>query len=194
MNDGDPDPAVDMAMTDEIAVVFVTGCYDEVAGAKNDFQAVKDLHYEINALDEFDAVVIGRQDSGDVKVFKKHEQSIRYGRLPGGRWGLACGLAVALFPAAAIGTGLLVGSPDLSVGLMVFGAEVANALGRNRLVTLGSKFDAADAGLIVAVDPGLESAVRRALGSTDEVRSDATTLNLAHLERTARDGWREAVA
>lgn len=184
----------DMDMTDEIAVVFVAGFYDELAGAKNDFQAVKDLHYEINALDEFDAVVIGRQDSGDVKIFKKHEQSIRYGRLPSGGWGLACGLAVALFPAAAIGTGLLLGSPDLSVALTVFGAEVAGALGRNRLVTLGSKFDAVDAGLIVAVDPGIESAVQRVLGRTDEVQSEATTLDLAHLERTARDGWRESVA
>lgn len=181
-------------MANEIAVVFVSGFYDEVAGAKDDFQAVKDLHYETDALDEFDAVVIGRQDSGDLKIFKKHDQPCRYGHLPSIGWGLACGLAVALFPAAAIGTGLLVGSPDVSVGLTVFGAEVAGALGRNRLATLGKKFDATDAGLIVAVDPRIESAVRRVLAATEEVHSDATTVNFAHLERTLRDGWREARA
>lgn len=180
-------------MTDEIAVVFVSGFYDEVVGAKDDFQAVKDLYYEINALDEFDAVVIGRQDSGDVKIFKKHDQPTRYGQLPSGGWGLACGLAVALFPAAAIGTGLLVDSPG-SAGLMGFGAEVAGALGRSRLETLGKKFDAAEAGLIAAVDPVVESAVRRVLGDTEEVQSDATTVNLAHLRRIVRDGWRETVA
>jgi hypothetical protein len=181
-------------MTEQIAVVFVSAFYDAVADAKDDFQAVKDLHYEINALDELDAVVIGRQDSGDIKVFRKHDQPARYGRLPSGGWGLACGLAVALFPAAAIGTGLLIGSPDVSAGLMGFGAEVAGALGRNRLLTLGERFDAADAGLIVAVDPEIESAVRRVLGGAEGVESDATTLNLAHLERIVRDARREANA
>lgn len=192
MDDGSRDPAVDMDMTDEMAVVFVSGFYEELAGARNDFQAVKDLHYEINALDEFDAVVIGRQDSGDVKIFKKHEQSIRYSRLPGGGWGLSCGLAVALFPAAAIGTGLLAGSPDVSAGLMGFGAEVAGALGRNRLKMLGDRFDASNAGLIVAIAAENESAVWRVLSGAEEVQSDATTLNLAHLERTVRDARREA--
>ena len=181
-------------MTDEIAVVFVSAFYTDVAAAKNDFQAIKDLHYEINALDEFDAVVIGRQDRGDVKIFRKHEQSIRYGRLQSGAWGLASGLAVALYPAAAIGTGLLVGSPNSSAGLFGFSAEVASALGRARLLTLGEKFDDVDAGLVVAAVPETESEVRRVLAGDAGVRSDAATLDLAHLERTVRDTRREAIA
>jgi uncharacterized membrane protein len=181
-------------MTDEMTVVFVSAFYDELAAAKNDYQAVKDLHYETNARDEFDAIVIGRQDSGDVKILRKHEQSIRYGRLPSGVWGLASGLAVALYPAAAIGTGLLVGSPNASAGPTGFGAEIAGALGRDPLLTLGKKFDTAEAGLIVAASPEIESEVWRAIGGAREVRSDPATLNLAHLERVVRDARSEAIA
>ena len=54
--------------------------------------------------------MIERRDDGKVKIVKKHETPTP------GRWcgrrgvGLATGLAIALFPAAAIGTGLLVGT------------------------------------------------------------------------------------
>ena len=107
---------------------------------------------------------------------------------------LASGLAVALYPAAAIGTGLLVGSPDAFTGLVGFGAEVVGALGRNRLLTLGEGLDAAESGLIVAAAPERESAVRKVIGRAEAVESDHTTLDHTHLERTMRDAWREAVA
>jgi hypothetical protein len=50
-------------------------------------------------------------------------------------------LAVALYPAVAIGTGLLVGRPGSFAGLVGFGAEVVGALGRDRLLMLGESFD-----------------------------------------------------
>ena len=194
MSDRDPDPAEDAGMTDEMTVVFVSGFYNDLAGAKDDYQAVQDLYYEINALEEFDAVVIGKQDSGDVKILKKPEQPIRYSRLSSGGWGLASGLAMALYPAAAIGTGLLVGSPEAFTGLVGFGAEVVGALGRSRLLTLGERLDAAESGLIVAAAPERESAVRKVIGRTEAVESNHTTLDLTHLERTMRDARREVVA
>lgn len=181
-------------MTDDIAVVFVSGFYDDVDHARSDSQAVKDLYYEINAPDDFDAVVIGKQDTGDVKIFKKHDQPARPGRMPNGGWGLAGGLAAALYPAVAIGTGLLVGSPEGATGLMGIGGSVAGALGRERLLKLGEGFDRSEAGLIVAAGTGIEPLVRAVLGRTVRVRRDETVVNLAHLERTVRDARREAVA
>jgi len=99
-----------------------------------------------------------------------------------------------LYPAAPIGTGLLVGSPNASAGPTGFGAEIAGALGRDPLLTLGKKFDTAEAGLIVAASPEIESEVWRALGGAREVRSDPTTLNLAHVERVVADARSEAIA
>ena len=58
-------------------------------------------------IDAYDAAVIERKESGKVKIVRKHETPTRVGGVLGGGVGLATGLAIALFPAAAIGGGLL---------------------------------------------------------------------------------------
>jgi hypothetical protein len=45
--------------------------------------------------------------NGKVKILEKHEQPTRKGGWRGAGIGLATGVAIALFPAAAIGGGLL---------------------------------------------------------------------------------------
>jgi uncharacterized membrane protein len=67
----------------------------------------EDLHTEADLIDAYDAAVIERREDGKVKIVKKHETPTRVGGVLGGGMGLATGLVVALFPAAAIGGGLL---------------------------------------------------------------------------------------
>ena len=55
--------------------------------------------------------MIERKDNGKVKIVKKHETPNRVGGVGGGTLGLATGLVIALFPAAAIGGGLLAATP-----------------------------------------------------------------------------------
>src|SRR4249919_2498841 len=86
------------------------GTYTDVEAAKADYDAVKDLHVEAGLIDAYDAAVIERRDDGKVKIVKKHETPTRVGGVLGGGVGLATGLVIVLFPAAAIGTGLLAGT------------------------------------------------------------------------------------
>src|SRR6516162_816046 len=83
------------------------GVYENVAAAEDDYQVVKDLHVQAGLIDAYDAAVIERGEDGKVKIVKKHETPTRVGGVLGGGVGLATGLAIALFPAAAIGAGLL---------------------------------------------------------------------------------------
>ena len=83
------------------------GVYSDVDDAEADYDAVKELHTEADLIDAYDAAVIERKDNGKVKIVKKHETPTRVGGVAGGGVGLATGLVIALFPAAAIGTGLL---------------------------------------------------------------------------------------
>jgi len=84
------------------------GVYDDVSGADADYEFVKELHTKEGLIDAYDAAVIEHRTDGKVKITKKHETPTRVGGVLGGGVGLATGLVLALFPFAAIGTGLLV--------------------------------------------------------------------------------------
>ena len=79
----------------------------ECSGRDDDLGAVHVLSRELELIDAYDAAVIEKKSDGKVKIVKKHETPTRVGGVAGGGLGLATGLVIALFPAAAIGTGLL---------------------------------------------------------------------------------------
>jgi uncharacterized membrane protein len=146
-------------------VVFV-GVYGNVEDAEADYQAVKDLHVEAGLLDAYDAAVIARRDDGKVKITKKHETPTRVGGVLGGGVGLATGLVVALFPFAAIGGGLLVGTTAGGALLGALAGHAAAGMSRHDLKELGEQLDAGQAGLIVVgvedVGARVEQAMRNA--------------------------------
>jgi uncharacterized membrane protein len=146
-------------------VVFV-GVYASVEDAEADYQAVKDLHVEAGLLDAYDAAVIARRDDGKVKITKKHETPTRVGGVLGGGVGLATGLAVALFPFAAIGGGLLVGTTAGGALLGALAGHASAGMSRHDLKELGEQLDAGQAGLIVVgvedVGARVEQAMRNA--------------------------------
>ncbi len=146
-------------------VVFV-GVYGNVDDAEADYQAVKDLHVEAGLLDAYDAAVIARRDDGKVKITKKHETPTRVGGVLGGGVGLATGLVIALFPFAAIGGGLLVGTTAGGALLGALAGHAAAGMSRHDLKELGEQLDAGQAGLIVVgvedVGARVEQAMRNA--------------------------------
>ncbi len=75
-------------------------------------------------IDGYDAAVVERGDDGKVKIVKKHETPTRVGGVLGGGVGLATGLVVVLFPFAAVGGGLLVGT---AAGGAIIGAVAGHA-------------------------------------------------------------------
>ena len=100
------------------------GVYSNVKGALDDYEGVHRLHTEAGLIDAYDAAVIERKENGKVKIVKKHETPTRVGGALGGGAGLATGLVIALFPAAAIGGGLLLGTTA--------GGRSARLAGRSR--------------------------------------------------------------
>src|SRR5271154_5941473 len=98
-------------------LIVYAGVYGDLSDALADYELVKDLHTDADLIDSYDAAVIERDQKGKVKIVKKHETPTRVGGVLGGGIGLATGLAIALFPAAAIGGGLLLGTTAGGAGL-----------------------------------------------------------------------------
>jgi uncharacterized membrane protein len=148
-------------MAVDTLIVYV-GVYDRVEDAETDYQLVKDLHRKADLIDGYDAAVVERRE-GKVKIVKKHETPTRVGGVLGGGFGLATGLVVALFPFAAVGGGLLVGT---AAGGAIMGAVAGHAAGgmsRDDLKQLGEHLDAGEAGLIVVAVSDMGAKVEQAM-------------------------------
>jgi uncharacterized membrane protein len=77
-------------MSDADTVLVLAAAYDSVEDAEVDYEAIKSLYMEVQTSDDFDAAVIERNEDGEVKVVKKHEQPTRHGAAKasggGSRW------------------------------------------------------------------------------------------------------------
>ena len=116
----------------------------------------------------------------------------------GGGVGLATGLVVALFPFAAIGGGLLVGTTAGGAVLGAVAGHAAAGMSRDDLKELGEQLDAGSAGLVVVAvsDMGakVEEAMKRAekleqkelKADTDEIERDAAAAPRARASRAHR--------
>ncbi len=149
------------------------GVYENVEDAKTDYDAVKALHTEADLIDAYDAAIIERKDNGKVKIVKKHETPTRAGGVAGGGIGLATGLVIALFPAAAVGTGLLFGTTAAGAGLGAWAGHAAAGMSRHDLKELGEALDAGTAGLVVVGVSDMESKIDAALAHAEKVEKKA---------------------
>ena len=145
------------------------GVYDDVADAEADYQLVKELHTKANLIDAYDAALIERREDGKVKISKKHETPTRAGGVLGGGVGLATGLVVALFPFAAVGGGLLVGTTAGGAILGAIAGHAAAGMSRHDLKELGEQLDAGQAGLIVVGVTDMEARIQEAMKAADKV-------------------------
>jgi uncharacterized membrane protein len=143
-------------------MVYV-GVYSSVDDAEADYRLVHDLHTEAGLIDAYDAAVVERRADGKVKIVKKHETPTRVGGVLGGGVGLATGLVVALFPAAAIGGGLLAATTGGGALLGAIAGHAAAGMSRKDLKELGEQLDDGQAGLVVVAVSDLEAKVERAM-------------------------------
>jgi uncharacterized membrane protein len=107
--------------------------YSSTELAQMDYDAVKSLHYDWGLIDDFDAAIVTKRDDGKVKILKKHEQPTRKGGWRGAGIGLATGAVIALFPAAAIGSGLLAATTGTGAALGAVAGHVAAGISRSDL-------------------------------------------------------------
>jgi uncharacterized membrane protein len=165
-------------------MVYV-GVYADVDDAKADYQAVHDLHVNEGLVDAYDAAVIERKDNGKVKIVKKHETPTRVGGVGGGTVGLATGLVIALFPAAAIGGGLLAATTGTGAALGAWAGHAAAGMSRNDLKELGEQLDAGQAGLIVVGVSDMGSKIEKVMATADQVEQKQLDADVAELAKDA---------
>ena len=73
-------------MSKKDTVLVLAAAYDDVGAAEADYEAIKALYYDVKTSHDFDAAVIDRDESGKVRVVKKHEQPTRHGAAAGMGW------------------------------------------------------------------------------------------------------------
>jgi len=162
------------------------GVYGDVADAEADYDLVKQLHVDAGLIDAYDAAVVERTESGKTKIVKKHETPTRVGGVLGGGVGLATGLVVALFPFAAIGGGLLVGTAAGGALLGSVAGHAAAGMSRHDLKEFGEQLDAGNAGLVVVAVSDMEAKVEAAMKHAEKVEKKQLKADTDEIEKDAK--------
>jgi len=165
-------------------MVYV-GVYADAASAEADYASVKDLHRKAGLIDAYDAAVVEKREDGKVKIVKTHETPTRVTGVLGGGLGLATGLAVALFPFAAIGGGLLAATAAGGATLGALAGHAAAGMSRADLKELGEHLDAGQAGLIVVAVADMGAKIERELRRAQKIEAKQLKADLADVERDA---------
>ena len=164
-----------------------SGVYANVDDALEDYDAVKLLHTDAGLIDAYDAAVIERKDNGKVKIVKKHETPTRVGGVLGGGVGLATGLVIVLFPAAAIGGGLLLGTTAGGAVLGAVAGHAAAGMSRGDLKEIGEHLDAGQAGLVVVAVADMESKIEAAMKKAEKVSAKQIKADQKEIEADAKE-------
>lgn len=163
------------------------GTYADVEDAKADYAAVKALHTEADLIDAYDAAVVERRADGKVKIVEKHETPTRVGGVLGGGAGLATGLVIALFPAAAIGGGLLAGTTAGGALLGSLAGHAAGGMSRHDLKEAGEALDAGTAGLVVVGVSDMQAKVERAMAKAEKLEAKELKADNEKIEQDAKE-------
>jgi len=164
-------------------LIVMAGAYQDVADAQADYGAVKALYYEVVSSHDFDAVVLARDENGEVKVVKNHAQPTRHSAARGLGWGLAIGAACAIFPPVGVLGGLAVGGgAGAAIGAVT--GHVKGSMDDEDLAALGEVLGQGQAGLIVVYEVNLADQIAANMKSINTAavskKIDAYTDELAH--------------
>jgi len=165
--------------------------YSALEDAEADYEAVKDLYYELGLVDTFDAAVIERQTDGTVKIVKKHEQPTRTGAWVGAGLGLAAGAALLLFPAAAIGAGVLVGATGGGAALGALAGHIGRGISRHDLREVGESLDAGTAGLIVVAAVDVQKRIDEIIKRANKIVQKEVKADRKELEKELKAAEKE---
>jgi uncharacterized membrane protein len=171
-------------MTVDTLLVYA-GVYGDVQDALADYELIKDLHTEAKLIDSYDAAVVERDHKGKVKIVKKHETPTRVGGVLGGGIGLATGVVIVLFPAAAIGGGLILGTTGAGALLGALAGHASAGMSRGDLKDLGESLDEGEAGLVVVAVSDMEAKVRSAMKRAQKIEEKRLKADQKELEADA---------
>ncbi len=172
-----------MAKQEQDTLYVIAAAYDDVDAAVQDYENVKALYREIKTSNDFDASVIEKGEDGKVRIVKKHEQPTRHGAAKGLGWGLAVGVAAAIFPPVGIGIAGA-GAGGAAIGAVV--GHAAGGMSRADLKDLGETLDAGQAGLIVVYETNLADQVAANIKAANRMVSKAADVRADELAEEIR--------
>ncbi len=171
----------------ERTFLVYSGVYDDVEDALADYEAVKELHGRTGLIEAYDAAVVERREDGKVKIRKRHETPTRAGGVGGGVFGLATGLVLVLFPAAAIGEGIVVATTGTGAVLGSLAGHAAAGMSRKDLKEIGEQLDAGQAGLVGVATGEIETEIESSMQKAKSVESKEMTADTTKLEADAKE-------
>ncbi len=138
----------------------VVATYDNLASAEADAQAIQALFKTQSERQNFDAVIVRKNEKGKVRIERKFDEGTRHAALEGAGWGLAAGVVAALFPPVGIAAALTIGGAGgTAIGAIV--GHVQSSVSRSDLKKLGDELDNSTAALIVVYETRLGQEVAR---------------------------------
>jgi uncharacterized membrane protein len=171
--------------------IAYSGVYANVEDALADYEAVHDLHTKENLIDAYDAAVIEHKADGKVKIVKKHETPTRVGGVLGGGFGLATGLVIVLFPAAAIGGGLLLATTGVGAALGAVAGHASAGMSRSDLKEMGEALDSGQAGLVVVAVADMGAKVEEAMKKAEKVEAKELKADQEEIQADAEQAHAE---
>jgi len=169
-------------MSGNDTLLVLAASYESVTDAEVDYEAVKALYYEVEASHDFDAAVIDRDDEGNVRVVKKHEQPTRHGAAKGLGWGLAIGAVCAIFPPVALAGGMIAGgAAGATIGAVT--GHVKGGMEDSDLEELGTTLDKGKAGLLVVYATNMADQVAASIKAENRFISKEIDANADELAK-----------
>jgi uncharacterized membrane protein len=176
-----------MSKVENDTLFVIAAAYPDVETAVEDYLLVKELYKEVKTSHDFDAAVITKGEDGKVKIVRKHEQPTRHGAAVGLGWGVAAGVAAALFPPVGIGIAAA-GAGGATIGAVA--GHVGDKMSRKDLKELGEVLDAGQAGLIVVYETNLADQVAANIKAANRIISKETDLAADELADAIREAER----
>ena len=174
-----------MASGDFLYVIAAS--YDDVADARADFESLRGLYNQIGASHDFDAAVLSKNEKGKVKIDKTYEAGTRHDALKGMGWGMAAGVAAAIFPAIGIWGALAAGGAG-GAAIGGIAGHYQTGIKRGDLKEMGDMLDKGEAALIAVYRANVADQVSKLIKAENRYVSevvDATADQIADEIRQA---------
>ncbi len=163
-------------MADNNNVFLFIGTYSEVADAKMDYEAVKELHRE-GVIGTYDAAVVDKDAEGKVHVHK-HELPTQHGAWTGIAVGAVIGL---LTPLSIIGSAIAGGIAGGVAG------HLWRGMSRSDMKELGETLDEGQAALVVIGRSELEKQLEKATARAQKRIEKQLQVDQKELEKELKE-------
>lgn len=176
-------------MADE-SYVAVAAQYASEDDAAADFDRIR-AHFAENSSHghgSFDAALINRGVEGELTMVKRDDGGKSHGTRKGLAIGLAGGLAVALFPAVALGGALLVAGGS-GAGIGAIAGHIARKTPSKNLQAISEALDAGSAGIVLVVDPADADEVEQLLANATKVTRKDLAVDKDELDQVVDEAY-----